>query len=87
VAEIGGGIRDDSLPPAARAAGVEHDRVSMVVWRTPSPSSTATCTTISSIRPASRHYGMAGERRPVELERTELDESGQLTSLRYRVRR
>jgi dihydrofolate reductase len=34
-----------------------------------------------------RLYGVAGERRPVELERTEHDESGQLTSLRYRVRR
>ena len=34
-----------------------------------------------------RLYGVAGERRPVELERTELDESGQLTSLRYRVTR
>jgi dihydrofolate reductase len=34
-----------------------------------------------------RLYGVAGERTPVELERTELDESGQLTSLRYRVRR
>jgi dihydrofolate reductase len=34
-----------------------------------------------------RLYGVAGERRPVELERTELDESGQLTSLRYRIKR
>jgi dihydrofolate reductase len=34
-----------------------------------------------------RLYGVAGERRLVELERTELDESGQLTSLRYRVKR
>jgi dihydrofolate reductase len=34
-----------------------------------------------------RLYGVAGERRPVELERTGLEESGQLTSLRYRVRR
>ena len=34
-----------------------------------------------------RLYGVAGERRPVELERTELGESGRLTSLRYRVRR
>jgi dihydrofolate reductase len=33
-----------------------------------------------------RLYGVAGERTPVELERTELDESGQLASLRYRVR-
>ena len=32
-------------------------------------------------------YGAAGERTPVELERTELDESGQWASLRYRVRR
>jgi dihydrofolate reductase len=34
-----------------------------------------------------RLYGVAGKRRPVELERTELDESGELTSLRYRVKR
>jgi dihydrofolate reductase len=34
-----------------------------------------------------RLYGVAGERRQVELERTELDESGQLTSLRFRVNR
>jgi hypothetical protein len=34
-----------------------------------------------------RLYGVAGDRRPVELERTGLEESGQLTSLRYRVRR
>ena len=34
-----------------------------------------------------RLYGVAGERRPVELERTELDQSGQVTSLRYRVTR
>jgi dihydrofolate reductase len=34
-----------------------------------------------------RLYGVAGERRPVELERTELEESGELTSLRYRVKR
>jgi dihydrofolate reductase len=33
-----------------------------------------------------RLYGVAGERTPVELERTELDESSQLASLRYRVR-
>jgi dihydrofolate reductase len=34
-----------------------------------------------------RLYGVAGQRRPVELERSELDEAGQLTSLRYRVKR
>jgi dihydrofolate reductase len=34
-----------------------------------------------------RLYGVAGERRRVELERTGLEESGQLTSMRYRVRR
>jgi dihydrofolate reductase len=34
-----------------------------------------------------RLYGVAGERTPVELERTELEESGQLASLRYSVRR
>jgi dihydrofolate reductase len=34
-----------------------------------------------------RLYGVAGERLRVELERTGLEESGQLTSLRYRVRR
>jgi dihydrofolate reductase len=34
-----------------------------------------------------RLYGVAGERRQVELERTDLAESGQLTSLRFRVRR
>jgi riboflavin biosynthesis pyrimidine reductase len=34
-----------------------------------------------------RLYGVAGGRTPIELERTELDESGQLASLRYRVRR
>jgi dihydrofolate reductase len=34
-----------------------------------------------------RLYGVAGERREVELERTELDEAGQQTSLRFRVKR
>jgi dihydrofolate reductase len=34
-----------------------------------------------------RLYGVAGERREVELERTELDESGQVTSMRFRVKR
>jgi dihydrofolate reductase len=34
-----------------------------------------------------RLYAVAGERRQVELERTELDESGQQASLRFRVKR
>jgi dihydrofolate reductase len=34
-----------------------------------------------------RLYGVAGERRQIELERTELVESGDLASLRFRVKR
>src|SRR5215208_161263 len=34
-----------------------------------------------------RLYGVAGERRQVELERTELEESAEQTSLRFRVKR
>jgi hypothetical protein len=37
--------------------------------------------------PEDPENGVAGQRRPVELERSELDEAGQLTSLRYRVKR